>query len=104
MRRLLLFLSTVLLFSFNTTAVTQELVYKSTAVGRTIKAIQYGHRNGSTLIDFKGTEHMPKADGIAEIESHKGYMEIESRFDDMEPASRFGPEYLTYVLWAVTPE
>ena len=47
---------------------------------------------------------MPKANGEAKVESKQGYMEVEVEFDDMKPASQFGPEYLTYVMWAVTPE
>ncbi len=79
-------------------------VYRVTVIGRTTKAINYRHRGGSTTIDFKGTPLLPNARGEAKVESKKGYIEIEVEFDDLEPASKFGPEYLTYVLWAITPE
>ena len=42
--------------------------------------------------------------GEAKVESKQGYIEIEVEFDELEPATRFGPEYLTYVMWAITPE
>src|SRR5262245_32035589 len=74
-------------------------------VERNVKAVNYQHRSGETPIDFSGTALMPDARGEARVESKKGYVEIEARFDDIEKnASQFGPEYLTYVLWAITPE
>ncbi|OFW24226.1 MAG: flagellar motor protein MotB [Acidobacteria bacterium RIFCSPLOWO2_02_FULL_59_13] len=73
-------------------------------VERTAKAINYQHRNGATKIDFSGTPLMPAARGEAKVESKQGYIEIEVEFDDLQSATRFGPEYLTYVMWAITPE
>src|SRR3989304_6217901 len=82
----------------------QTPIYKITIVERTAKAINYQHRNGATKIDFSGTPLMPKARGEAKVESKKGYIEIEVEFDDIRSATQFGPEYLTYVMWAITPE
>jgi outer membrane protein OmpA-like peptidoglycan-associated protein len=73
-------------------------------VDRTTKAINYQHRNGSTTIDFKGTPLMPAARGEAKVESKQGYIEVEVEFDNLQSATRFGPEFLTYVMWAITPE
>jgi outer membrane protein OmpA-like peptidoglycan-associated protein len=73
-------------------------------VARSTKAINYQHRNGSTTIDFQGTPLMPLARGEAKVESKQGYMEVEVEFDNLQSATRFGPEFLTYVLWAITPE
>jgi outer membrane protein OmpA-like peptidoglycan-associated protein len=75
-----------------------------TVVGRTTKAVNYRHRGGATKIDFRGTPLLPEADGEAKVESKQGYIEIEVEFDELQPASRFGPEFLTYVMWAITPE
>jgi hypothetical protein len=72
-------------------------------VSKTTKAINYRHRGGSTTIDFKGTTLMPRSRGEAKVESKQGYIEIEVEFDDLGPATQFGPEYLTYVMWAITP-
>jgi outer membrane protein OmpA-like peptidoglycan-associated protein len=47
---------------------------------------------------------MPGAKGSAWIESKKGYIEIDASFDKLQQAKTFGPEYLTYILWAITPE
>jgi outer membrane protein OmpA-like peptidoglycan-associated protein len=79
-------------------------VYRVIVIGRTMKAINYQHRGGATKIDFRGTDLQPRARGEAKVESKKGYMEIEVEFDDMQPATQYGAEYLTYVLWAITPE
>src|SRR5215831_17054408 len=73
-------------------------------VERSTTAINYRNRSGSTTIDFKGTPMFPKANGEASVETKKGYTEIDAEFHDLEPATRFGPEYLTYVLWAISPE
>jgi outer membrane protein OmpA-like peptidoglycan-associated protein len=73
-------------------------------VDRTTKAINYQHRNGSTTIGFQGTPLMPAARGEAKVESKQGYMEVEVEFDNLQSATRFGPEFLTYVMWAITPE
>jgi outer membrane protein OmpA-like peptidoglycan-associated protein len=79
-------------------------VYRVTVVARTTKAINYHHRSGSTKIDFRGTALMPEARGEAKVESKQGVIKIDANMEKLQPASRFGPEYLTYVMWAVTPE
>jgi outer membrane protein OmpA-like peptidoglycan-associated protein len=79
-------------------------VFRVTVVGRTTPAINYRPRKGVTQVDFTGTALLPRAVGNAKVEGKKGYIHIDARFDDLEPATRFGPEYLTYVLWAITPE
>ena len=79
-------------------------VFRVTAVGRTAQAINYRHRSGATKIDFAGTSLMPNARGEAKVESKQGYIEIEVEFDDLQPAVKNGAEYLTYVLWAISPE
>ncbi len=79
-------------------------IYRVTVVQRTTAAINYRHRSGQTTIDFRGTELLPQSKGRAEVKSQKGYTDIDAKFEDMDSPSRFGPEYLTYVLWAVTPE
>lgn len=79
-------------------------VYRVTVVSKSTKAVNYRHRGGATKIDFKGTALMPRANGEAKVESKQGYLEIEVELDDLHPATQYGSEYLTYVLWAITPE
>jgi len=73
-------------------------------VTRTVEAVNYQHRSGATKIDFAGTEMMPSAKGQAKVESKKGYLEIEVEFDNFKAPTTFGTEYLTYILWAISPE
>jgi outer membrane protein OmpA-like peptidoglycan-associated protein len=79
-------------------------IFRITVVSRTTKAINYNHREGSTKVDFRGTELMPAAKGEADVKSQMGSTKVETRFEKMTPASQYGPEYMTYVLWAITPE
>jgi len=78
--------------------------YKVQVVDRTLPAINYFHRSGDTKIAFVGTPLLPKAKGEAKVEAHNGRTSIEAEFEDLSPANGFGEEYLTYVLWAITPE
>ncbi|MCX6586104.1 MAG: OmpA family protein [Acidobacteria bacterium] len=78
--------------------------FKVNVVAKTAKAVNYRHRSGATKIDFAGTAVLPEAKGQAKVESKQGYIEIEVEFANLAPATKFGPEYLTYVLWAITPE
>jgi outer membrane protein OmpA-like peptidoglycan-associated protein len=73
-------------------------------VERNVKAVNYRQRAGSTPIDFRGTALMPDAKGEAIIDTERGYIEIDAKFDELRSATQFGAEYLTYVLWAITPE
>jgi hypothetical protein len=79
-------------------------LYRVTVVGRTAKAIRYEHRSGSTKIGFQGTVLLPDARGEAMVKSDQGAILLDARFERLEPPTRYGREYLTYVLWAITPE
>lgn len=72
-------------------------------VDRTIDAINYRYRSGDTRINFLGTELAPGATGSAKVEAKTGYLQIEADFRGLRPAREFATEYLTYVLWAITP-
>lgn len=79
-------------------------IFHVTVVSRTTKAVNYHHRTGMTHIDFRGTELMPAARGEARVESQMGSTKIDTMLSHMSPAGQFGPEYMTYVLWGITPE
>ena len=79
-------------------------IFHVTVVENTITAINYQYRQGPTKIDFRGTVLLPEAKGEATVESKRGRTEIVMNFEHMLPSQRFGREYLTYTLWAVTPE
>jgi len=86
------------------TAAPSVPIYRVTVVARTTKAINYNHRSGPTNIDFRGTALMPGARGEAKVESKQGVIKIDARMQNLRPAGSYGPEYLTYVMWAITPE
>src|SRR5258708_27060950 len=79
-------------------------LFRVTVVGRTTPAINYRPRSGATKIDFAGTPLMPNAKGHATVRGAKGYTEVDADFKDLSPAAQFGPEYLSYGVWAITPE
>ena len=81
-----------------------EPIYKINVVSRDIPAINYFHRSGSSKVGFRGTSLAPGLKGDAEVSSLNGRTQIKAHFQGIQPANNFGVEYLTYVLWAVTPE
>jgi outer membrane protein OmpA-like peptidoglycan-associated protein len=81
-----------------------EPLYRVQVVARDIPAINYFNRTGKTHIGFEGTNLLPAAKGDATVDNGKGNATIDAHFDNLPPANTFGPEYLTYVLWAITPD
>src|ERR1700719_4488763 len=78
--------------------------FRVTVTSRSVQAVNYKHRSGSSKLDFAGTDLMPSADGVAVVNSKRGSIEIEAEFGDLQKPTTFGNEYLTYVLWAISPE
>jgi outer membrane protein OmpA-like peptidoglycan-associated protein len=78
--------------------------FEVTMVARTITVINYKHRGGSTEIGFQGSPIMPNGKGSAKVESKQGRIQINADLQKVSPPQSFGPEYLTFVLWAITPE
>jgi outer membrane protein OmpA-like peptidoglycan-associated protein len=79
-------------------------VFHVTVTSRSVQAVNYKHRSGASKVDFAGTDLMPAANGQAKVESKKGYTEIEVEFGNLQKPTTFGNEYLTYILWAISPE
>ena len=82
---------------------TATSVAKANAVSRTTKAVHY-RQGGQVKTSFQATELMAGASGEAKVENKKINVMIDAKFQGMEDATKFGLEYLTYVLWAVSPE
>ena len=76
----------------------------SGTVSRTTKAMTYRRGGGATKVDFQGTELLQGATGEARVENKTYRTEIEAKFSGFEDATKFGLEYLTYVLWAVSSQ
>src|ERR1700679_3334561 len=79
-------------------------MFRVIVVSRSVPAINYQHRSGATKVDFAGTALMPSANGEAKVNSKRGSIEIEAEFGNLQRPTTFGNEYLTYVLWAISPE
>ena len=80
-------------------------VFRVNVYARSTKAVNYRNRGGSTTVDLKGTNRMPKITGRAKVDGKAGRLAIDADLNHMDrPATKLGGQYLTYVLWAVTPE
>ena len=79
-------------------------IFRIQVVSRSTPAVNYLHRGGSTKIDFEGTPLMADGKGVATVESERGVIRVSANFDNFVQPSTFGPEYLTYVLWAISPD
>ena len=79
-------------------------IFRVAVTSRSVQAVNYKHRSGASKVDFAGTDLMPAANGQAKVESKKGYIEIEVEFGNLQEPTTFGNEYLTYILWAISPE
>lgn len=82
----------------------QMPVFRVNVYARTARAVNYRNRGGSTTVEFKGTDLMPPVSGHAKVESKNGRLAISAELTHMPPAASLGGQYLTYVLWAITPE
>jgi outer membrane protein OmpA-like peptidoglycan-associated protein len=81
-----------------------EPVFKVSVVSKSTKAINYKVLGGATMVDFVGTAIMPAAKGKAKVESKQSRIDIDANVELLDPPTKFGAEYLTYVLWSISPE
>jgi len=81
----------------------QGFSYHVKVTSSNIRAVDYHHK-GSTKVDLKGTDLAPSVDGEAKIEGKAGGVKLDAEVHHLQPANKFGLAYLTYVLWAITPE
>jgi outer membrane protein OmpA-like peptidoglycan-associated protein len=91
----------------NANPITEEngiYIYRVKVVQRNLDCVNYLHRSGSTTIGFAGTPLLPGAHGEAKVTSERGGITVDAKFNGLTPANGFGPEYLTYVLWAISPD
>ena len=79
-------------------------LFRVNVVQRDLDAVNYLHRSGSTKVSMDGTTLLPRAKGEAKVQSEKGKIGVDLHLEGLTPANGFGNEYLTYVVWAITPE
>lgn len=82
----------------------QTPVFRVTVSERMTRAVNYRNRGGSTMVEMKGTDLSPAIAGKAKIDGKAGRLAIDVELNHMEPPIKFGGQFLTYVLWAITPE
>jgi outer membrane protein OmpA-like peptidoglycan-associated protein len=101
---LLLFVGVVMFGVSLSSADAQTAASTNPAASRTAKAMTYRRGGGAVKVLLHGTDLMAQATGEAKVENKGNRVEIEAKFENIEDATKFGLEYLTYVLWAVSPE
>ena len=79
-------------------------IFRVTVTSRSIAAVNFHHRQGTTYVDLRGTAVMPRAEGRVRVDSNTGATKMHVDANKLSPPSTFGPEFLTYVIWAITPE
>jgi outer membrane protein OmpA-like peptidoglycan-associated protein len=77
--------------------------YRMKVVSRSTEAVDYHHK-GSLKVDIRGTDLMPQVKGKADVEGKPAGVKLDVNVEHLQPANTFGLAYLTYVLWAITPE
>jgi len=85
---------------------TSQDVPASGLISKSTTAIGFTVGGGSTKVDLKGSELMPQANGEAKVQAKAkaGLTNIDVTVKALTPPSKLGAEYLTFVLWTVTPE
>jgi outer membrane protein OmpA-like peptidoglycan-associated protein len=78
--------------------------FHMTVTSRTVQAVNYRHRSGATEVNLSGTSLLPLSSGEAKVRSKRGTLEVEVEFNNLRKPTIFGNEYLTYVMWAISPE
>src|SRR5580700_171136 len=81
----------------------QNSGYHMRVVSRSTEAVDYRHK-GSTKVNLRGTDLAPEVKGEAKVEGTAGGVKIDANVEHLRPANSFGLAYLTYVLWAITPQ
>ena len=104
MKKCLAFFLLLCLAALGTFGLAQSAAPQSAPVHRTTKAVNYRLRGDSVKIDFHGTELMQNASGEAKVTGKKSSVEIDAKFDGLDDPTKFGLEYLSLVLWAISPE
>jgi outer membrane protein OmpA-like peptidoglycan-associated protein len=79
-------------------------IYRVKVVERNLDCVSYLNRSGSSRLDFEGTALLRGAKGEAKVTSERGKIVVDAHFEGLTPANGFGKEYLTYVLWAISPD
>ena len=93
-----------LLFPALAAAGQQQAAEGQHLVNKPIKAVGYRVGGGGTKVDLVGTQLLPDARGEAKVEAKPGVTNIEVNVTGLSRPGKLGDQFLTYVLWAASPE
>lgn len=79
-------------------------VYRIQPVQRTLTAINFFINDGPSGIQFHGTDLARQVSGRSKVEARSGRTNLSVKVEHLSAANGFGPEYLTYVLWAISAD
>jgi outer membrane protein OmpA-like peptidoglycan-associated protein len=82
----------------------QKEVPASDVISKSIKAVGYVVGGGATKVIFIGTTAAPQARGEAKVDAKKAGTDIDLKISGMPQPTSLGAEFLTYVLWTITPD
>jgi outer membrane protein OmpA-like peptidoglycan-associated protein len=85
-------------------AQTKQSAPEADVISKSIKAVGYQVGGGSTKMIFVGTTAVPQASGEAKVDAKTAGTNIELKVKGMPQPTTLGAEFLTYVLWTVTPD
>jgi outer membrane protein OmpA-like peptidoglycan-associated protein len=104
MYKLLLLLAVAFTCPRDASAQGKPQVPESDVVKKSIKAVGYEVGGGPSKVIFIPTDAVPNASGEGKVEAKKDGTDIEVKVKGMPQPTTLGTEFLTYVLWAVTPD
>ncbi len=73
-------------------------------INGTITAFGYALGTGTSKVSMAGTEHASQANGEVFIDAKGKGTRLDLNVNNLPQPTTLGPEFLTYVLWTVTPD
>ena len=92
-----------LFFMLTVAFVAPSLPGQPGSVSTSIRAVSY-QLGTTSKVDLAPTDLIPQASGEAAVEAKKGVTNIEVSVDRLTSPTKVGTEFLTYVVWVVSPE
>lgn len=76
----------------------------SEVINRPITAIGYTVNGGTTKVGLRDTGALPGAGGEAKVQAKPGITNVDVSITGLTSPLKLGTEFLTFVLWAVSPD
>jgi outer membrane protein OmpA-like peptidoglycan-associated protein len=82
----------------------QQNTADTDVIRKSTNAVGYQVGGGATKVDLKGTSLASRTSGEAEVKAEKGITNIKVKVLGLPESTKLGAEFLTYVLWVVSPD